>query len=72
MMRLRRASPTPASGILAPHQPRPARDAAHALEHGGVVSGWSRVQASAFASERDPAGWRLAALFAGMRRRPEG
>ena len=28
---------------LAPHQPRPARDAAHALERGGVGSGQGRV-----------------------------
>ena len=38
-----------------PHQPRPARDAAHALEHGGVVRGQDRVQEGARAEERDPA-----------------
>jgi hypothetical protein len=37
-------------------QPRPARDAAHALERGGgVVRGQGRVQAGARAAERDPA-----------------
>src|SRR4029453_5212662 len=36
---------------LAPHQRRPGRDAAHALERGGVVSGPSRVQASARSAE---------------------
>jgi hypothetical protein len=38
----------------APHQPRPARDAAHTLERGGVESGQGRVQEGARASERDP------------------
>jgi hypothetical protein len=37
---------------LAPHQPRPARDAAHAMERGGVVAGPRRVRASARAAER--------------------
>src|SRR4029453_15464551 len=40
---------------LAPHQPRPARDVAYALERGGMVAGPSRAQASARAAERDPA-----------------
>src|SRR4030095_3605461 len=38
---------------------------------GGVVSGQGRVQEGARATERDPACWRLAALFAGMRKLPE-
>jgi hypothetical protein len=45
----------PPLASLAPHQPRPARDAAHALERGGMVSSQSRVQESARAAERDPA-----------------
>jgi len=44
-----------ASGTLAPHQPSPARDFAHALERGGVVSGQGRVQEGARVAERDPA-----------------
>ena len=51
-----RAPSATASGIpLAPHQQRPARDAAYALERGGVVSGQGRVQEGARAAERDPA-----------------
>src|SRR5229473_849016 len=38
---------------LAPHQPRPARDAARALERGGVAAGQGRVQEGA--PESDPA-----------------
>jgi hypothetical protein len=45
----------PPLASLAPHQPRPARDAAPALECGGVVRYQGRVQASARAAERDPA-----------------
>ena len=45
---------TPALAPLAPHQPRPARDAAHAMERGGVVRGPGRVQAGTGAAERDP------------------
>jgi hypothetical protein len=41
---------------LAPHQSLPARDAAHALKRGGVVSGPRRVQEGARAAERDSAG----------------
>ena len=40
----------------APHQPRPTRDAAHAMERGGVVRRQSRIQAGARAAERDSAG----------------
>ncbi len=40
---------------LDPHQPRPARDAAHALERGGVGSGPRRVQEGARAQESDTA-----------------
>ena len=43
---------------LAPHQPRPARDAAHALERGGVGSGQARIQEGArVRSEIRRAGW---------------
>jgi len=40
---------------LAPHQPHPARDAAYALERGGVVASQGRVQEGARAAERDSA-----------------
>jgi hypothetical protein len=40
---------------VAPHQSRPARDAAHALECGGVVRGPRRVQEGARDEESDPA-----------------
>jgi hypothetical protein len=52
-------SPTSATGKFNwgadQHQPRHARDAAHAMERGGVVAGSARVQESALAAERDPA-----------------
>src|SRR5262245_4045321 len=40
---------------MAPHKPRLARDAAHALERRGVAGGPDRVQKSARAAERDSA-----------------
>jgi len=40
---------------MAPHQPRPASDAAHALERGGLAASQGRVQAGARAEESDPA-----------------
>jgi hypothetical protein len=40
------------------HQPPSARDAAHALERGGVVLVQGRVQEGARVAERDPAGGR--------------
>ena len=40
---------------LAPHQPRPPRDAARALERGGVVAGEGGVHQGARAPEPDPA-----------------
>jgi len=40
---------------LAPYQSPPARDAAHALERGGVATGQGRVQEGARAEESDPA-----------------
>jgi hypothetical protein len=39
---------------VAPHQPRPARDVARAMERGGVAAGQSRVQEGARAQKRDP------------------
>src|SRR5438093_11031298 len=45
----------PPLASLASHQPRSARDAADALEHGGVVAGSGRVQEGPRAAERDPA-----------------
>jgi len=41
------------AGTLASHQPRPARDAADAMERGGVARRACRVQAGARAAERD-------------------
>jgi len=41
---------------VTPHQPRPASDAAHTVERGGVGSGPCRVQEGARIAERDPAG----------------
>jgi hypothetical protein len=49
-----RAHPRPPLAPVAPHQQRPARDAAHAMERGGMVRGQVRVQASARATEPDP------------------
>src|SRR5712691_7534186 len=46
----------PPLASLAPNQPRPARDAARALERGGVAAGQGRVQEGARAQESDPAG----------------
>jgi hypothetical protein len=46
-----------ASGTLAPHQPRPARDAAHALERGGVATGEGRVHERAGAPQPNPTRW---------------
>ncbi len=46
----------PPLASLAPHQPRPARDAPYALECRGLGSGPRRAQAGARAAERDPAG----------------
>jgi hypothetical protein len=40
---------------LAPHQPRPSRDAAHEMDRGGVGRGSRGVQESAGAQESDPA-----------------
>jgi len=58
----RRRSPL---ASLAPHQPRPARHAAHALERGGVAAGQSRgVHEGARASESDTARGREAATAA--------
>src|SRR5713101_7458729 len=54
---------------LAPHQPRPARDATRALERGGVAAGQGRVQESARAEESDPA--RRLVQLAVVARRPE-
>jgi hypothetical protein len=67
------ASPTPSTRVgrrpselrrrpplapVAPHQPRPARDAPHAVKRGGVVRGQGRVQeALALRSEIRRAGW---------------
>ena len=45
----------PARAPVARHQPRPARDAPHAMERGGVVRGQNRVQEGARGAERDPA-----------------
>ena len=45
----------PPLASLAPHQPRPVRDAAYALERGGVARRPRRVQAGARGAERDPA-----------------
>ena len=41
---------------LAPHQSRSARDAARALERGGLAAGQGRVQEGPRAEESDPAG----------------
>src|SRR5713226_9224134 len=41
---------------LAPHQPRPARDAARAMERGGVAAGQGRAHEGARAEESDSAG----------------
>src|SRR5205807_3694257 len=48
-----RGDATPAT--LAPHQPRPACDAAYPLERGSVVADPGRVQKGARASDRDSA-----------------
>src|SRR5437870_1178019 len=45
----------PPLASLAPHQPRPARDAAHALERRGVAASQGRVQEGSRAEESDPA-----------------
>ena len=55
ILAFRSPMPPPALAPRAPHQSRPARDAAHALERRGMVSGQGRVQEGARASERDPA-----------------
>ena len=41
---------------LDPHQPRPALDASHPLERGGVVAGEGRVHEGARTEESDSAG----------------
>ena len=52
--RRRRSERRPSLAPLAPHQPRPTRDAPDALERGGVAHHPSRAQAGARAAERDP------------------
>src|SRR6266849_2123738 len=53
---------------LAPHQPRPAGDAARAMERGGVAAGQGRVQEGPRAEESDPA--RRLVQLAAVARRP--
>jgi hypothetical protein len=52
---IRSSSDAPPLARLPPHQPRPARDAADALERGGVARRPCRVQVGARAAERDAA-----------------
>src|SRR5713101_5423141 len=59
----------PPLASLAPNQPRPARDAARALERGGLAAGQGRVQEGARAQEPDPA--RRMVQLAIVARRPE-
>src|SRR5712691_1393903 len=58
----------PPLASLAPHQPRPARDAARALERGGVAAGQGRVSEGPRAEESDPA--RRLVQLAAVARRP--
>ena len=50
-----RSERRPSLAPLAPHQPPPARHAAHALERGGVAAGQGRVHEGPRAEESDPA-----------------
>src|SRR5262249_30261882 len=56
-----------ASGTPGPHQPRPGRDAAHAVERGGLVGGPGRIPAGACAEGGGPARGRAVALRSEIR-----